>query len=206
MIVLDIETSGGDFQRCGILQIGAIELENPKNIFLEDARLEDENEIVDTTNLVDAKKVIEVLGMTEEEMRNKNKQSEKQLLKNFFEWIKRVKIKNFICHNPQFDYGFVWTKANKYSLKVPFYHRCFDLSTIALIRHYDINGKFLIKEDYTDMGLKNILAFVGMLDERKAHNALEDCKLEAECFSRLLNGKNLFPEFSKFPIPEYLKK
>ena len=33
MIVLDIETSGIDRVKCGIWQIGALELENPKNQF-----------------------------------------------------------------------------------------------------------------------------------------------------------------------------
>lgn len=206
MIVVDIETSGADFTKCGILQIGAIELENPKNIFLENARLNEEYEIINATNLVNAKSVIEVVGMTEEQMRDKDKQSEKQLIENFFEFIKKCKIKNFICHNPQFDYGFIWTKANKYGLKVPFYHRTLDISTIALIRYFDIYKKFLIKEDYTDMGLKNILNFVGMEDNRNAHNALEDCELEAECFSRLIYGKNLFSKFSKYKIPEELRK
>ena len=206
MIIVDIEASGGDFAKCGILQIGAIELENPKNVFLENARLNEEYEIVEATNLVNAKSVVEFTGMTEEEMRNKNKQSEKQLLENFFKFVKKCKIKNFICHCPQFDYGFIWTKANKYGLKVPFYHRAFDISTIALIKYFEIHGKFLIKEDYTDMGLKNILKFVGMKDNRGTHDALEDCELEAECFSRLVYGKNLFPKFAKYKIPEYLIK
>ncbi len=37
------------------------------------------------------------------------------------------------------------------------------------------------------------------------HNALTDAKLTAECFSRIVYGKNLLEEFKKFPIPEYLR-
>lgn len=208
MIVVDIETSGGDFQKCGILQIGALDLFNPENTFLEDARLGEDNEIVNATNLPSdsAKTVEEVLGMTEEDMREESRQSERQLLENFFKWIKTTKIKNFICHNPQFDYGFIWTKANKYGIKVPFHHHAFDTSTIAQIRYQDLNSQFLIKEDYTNMGLKNALTFVGMQDNRNTHNALEDAKLTAECFSRLVYGKNLLEEYKKYPVPEYLKK
>ncbi len=67
------------------------------------------------------------------------------------------------------------------------------------------------------MGLSKILEFCGMEDTRvllkdgeivkegKPHNALEDAKLTAECFSRIVNGKNLIEEFKKFPIPEYLE-
>ncbi len=68
------------------------------------------------------------------------------------------------------------------------------------------------------MGLRNILKLCGIEDERrsvredkisregKPHNALEDAKLTAECFSRLVYGKNLFPEYAKFKIPGELTK
>lgn len=66
------------------------------------------------------------------------------------------------------------------------------------------------------MGLTNILEFCGMKDERislrdghvdrkgSPHNALEDAKLEAECFSRMAYGRNLLEEYKKFPLPDYL--
>ena len=206
MIVVDIETSGADFEKCGIIEIGAVELENPKNFFLEEARLGDDNKIINATNLVDARPVLEVIGRTEEQLRDKANQSEKGLLINFFKWCRGCKIKNFICHNPQFDYGFIWTKANEYGLEVPFYHKCFDLHTLAQQAYFQSKGEFLIKKDDSDMGLKNILEFVGMKDERKAHNALEDAKLTAECFSRLVYGKNLLPEYAVFKIPDCLIK
>lgn len=68
------------------------------------------------------------------------------------------------------------------------------------------------------MGLPEVLNFCGLQDNRirlketevvkegKPHNALEDAKLEAECLSRILYGKKLFQEFSRFDIPERLKK
>ena len=56
------------------------------------------------------------------------------------------------------------------------------------------------------MNLSEVLKFVGMEDNRKAHNALEDVKLTAECFYRIFYGKNLLHEFESFSIPDYLKK
>ena len=56
------------------------------------------------------------------------------------------------------------------------------------------------------MNLTEVLKFVGMVDNRKDHNALEDVKLTAECFYRIIYGKNLFSEFEVFFIPDYLKK
>ena len=56
------------------------------------------------------------------------------------------------------------------------------------------------------MNLTEVLKFVGMQDNRIMHNALEDVKLTAECFYRIIYGKNLFAEFKEFQIPSYLKK
>ena len=106
-----------------------------------------------------------------------------------------------------------------FGLNFPFRHRAFDLHSLAQAKHSEIEGEFLTNEGHSEMGLSNVLKFCGMKDPRKIieregnlvregkpHNALEDCKLEAECFSRIMFGKNLLPEFSKFKIPEYLLK
>jgi len=201
MIVVDIETSGLDFNKCGIWQIGAVDLESMEE-FLDEARIDDEDEIIDEGE----KKVLEIIGKKEKELRDKNKQSQKEMIDKFFKWIKNRKIKNFICQNPEFDVGFLIVKAKKYSLEIPIPHRAFDLHSIAQTRFFQIKGEFLIKEGKSDLGLTNILDFVGMEDNRKAHNGLEDAKLEAECFSRLIYGKNLFKEYSKFQLPKYLQK
>jgi len=204
MIVVDIETSGGDFQKCGLWQIGALELENPENTFLEEARLDDSDEVINSTNLKNPRPVLEVIGKTEKQLRDKGKQSEKQLLANFFSWCAKINNRDLICHNPQFDYGFMWVKANKYGLAPPFFHRCFDLHSLAQLKYMQLKGNLLIKENTSDMGLLNLLKFVGMIDNRKAHNGLEDAKLEAEAFFRLVYGKKLLPEYSEFEIPNYL--
>ncbi|MFH1500378.1 MAG: 3'-5' exonuclease [archaeon] len=205
MIVVDIETSGGDYEKCGIWQIGAVDLDNPENTFLEEARLEDEYEIVGAINMDSPRPVLEVIGKTEEELRDKNKQSEKELIKNFLRWCESVKVRNLICHHPQFDYSFIYFKAIKYGLKPTFFHRALDIQSIAHAKYAEIHGKLLIKGDHIGLGLKEVLALVGMKDERGAHNALEDAKLEAECFSRLVYGKGLLKEYQTFSIPDYLR-
>ncbi len=213
MIVLDIETSGGHPTENGIWQIGAIDL-NTMEEFLEEGRIDDEDKIE-----VEA---LKVGGKTEEELRDSNKQSQKELLDKFFKWLETRKMKTLLCYLPEFDQGFLRNKARKYFSADPFWpdsHRPFDLHTIAQIKFFEMNGKFLTKEDNnSDMGLRNILKLCGMEDERrsvkegkisregKPHNALEDAKLTAECFSRLVYGKNLFAEYTKFPVPEELKK
>ena len=214
MIVVDIETSGGYPTKYGIWQIGALEFENPENQFLEEARIDDEDEINE--------EALKVTGKTEEELRDPNKQSQKELLDNFFKWFEARKMKTLLCHLPEFDQGFLRCKARKYFDIDPFWpdsHRPFDLHTTAQVKFFEINGKFLTKDDNnSDMGLRNILKLCGIEDERrsiregkisregKPHNAFEDAKLTAECFSRLVYGKNLFPEYAKFKIPGELTK
>jgi DNA polymerase III epsilon subunit-like protein len=217
MIVVDIETTGKLLpHKRGIWQIGAIELENPNNFFLEEARIDDSDEIDEEALLV--------IGKDEPYLRDKNKQSQKQLLEKFFEWTKKIKNKELLCHNTQYDYAFIYIKAEMYGLEAPIPHRCFDLHTIAQVKFYQLNNEFKLKikdNDLTsDFGLSNILTFCGIEDKRihlemgtnkvkkdgTPHNGLEDAKLEAECFSRIVYGKNLLQEFSENLIPDYLKK
>ena len=209
MIVLDIETSGVDFLRCGIWQIGALDLENPKNQFLEESRIDDKDIVTESA--------IKVIGKTEEYLRDRNKQSQKQLLERFFEWSKKSKYKNFICQNPQFDTAFLRIKCSKYDLEYPFNYRAFDLHSIAAFKYKQMEGELLIEKNYSGMGFSKIIELCGLEDlrrkvegnvvvkEGKPHNALEDAKLTAECFSRIMYSKNILDEFKKFPIPSYLK-
>ncbi len=210
MIVLDIETSGLYPEEHGIWQIGALDFYNPQNTFLEEGRIDDEDEV--------AEEALKVTGKTEAELRNQNKQSQKHLLENFFDWTKKAKIKNCICQNPQIDLGFITLKARKYELKFPLHYRTFDLHSFAQARYRKLHGDFLMKEEHSEMGLSNILKFCGLEDKRikmkegkvqkqgTPHNAIEDCKLTAECFSRIVYGKSLFQEFSQYKVPEYLLK
>ncbi|MDP2628393.1 MAG: exonuclease domain-containing protein [Nanoarchaeota archaeon] len=203
MIVLDIETSGTDFLKCGICQIGAIDLETLEEFF-EEGRIDDEDEIVNIGK--DKLACLEVLGKTEEELRDNTKQSQKELLSKFFKWIEKRSTNFFLCHNPVFDLAFLNNKASKYGIERTFHHRSFDLHTVAQMKFYELYHLFSIKDNEVKMGLKNILNFCGIEDNRKFHNSLEDAKITAECFSRLLEGKNIFPEYSKFEIPDYLKR
>lgn len=214
MIVADIETSGIYPEKHGIWQIGALDFYNPENTFLQEARIDDEDEV--------AEDALKVIGKTESYLRNKNKQSQKQLLENFFKYCDSIKIKNCLCQNPQFDLGFLTQRARKYSLKPSFHYRAFDLHSLAQLRYSQLNEEFLIKKEnekaYSDMGLTSLLKFCGLEDRRMKmkdgkvekegtpHNALEDAKLTAECFSRIINSKSLLDEFSQYKVPEYLSK
>lgn len=194
MIVLDIETSGGPaLDKYGIWQIGAIDLETGEE-FLEEARIDDEDEIM--------QEALKIIGKTEKELRDRKKQSQKEMINKFLKWVEARKIKNIACLHPQFDIAFLWLKMEKYGLKskcfgFPDYQRMWDLHTLAQIVYYKKNKKYLVKDNHSDMGLRNILGMFGIKDERKhnvdgkisegkPHNALEDAKLEALCFKKLM--------------------
>lgn len=207
-IVVDIECSGGNPLKHGIWQIGAIDL-NTKEEFLEEAKIDNDDEVLD--------EALVIVGKTEEELRDSSKQSQKELLEKFFAWIKTRKMKNLLCHLPEFDQGFLRYKSLKYfdnDFFWPDFHRPFDSHSIAQAKYFELHGKFLTTEKgNSDMGLRNILKLCGIEDKRRGlekegqpHNALEDAKLTAECFYRLIFGKSLLEEFSDIDVPEELKK
>lgn len=193
MIVVDIETSGVYPEKHGIWQIGALDYNNPENTFLEESRIDINDEITEES--------LKVTGKKESELRDNKKQSEKELLQNFFSWTNSIKMKNMLSHN-FFDYMFLTFKARKYGLQVPFKHRAFDLHSMAQAIYHMKNGEFLIKEEndvsYSDMNLIAITNLCGLQDKRMRlkdgkvvehgtpHNALEDAKIEVECLRRLL--------------------
>ncbi|MBI2044133.1 3'-5' exoribonuclease [Candidatus Pacearchaeota archaeon] len=214
-IALDIETSGMDRINCGIWQIGAIDL-NTMEEFLEEARIDDEDVVQE--------EALKVFDRTEAYLRDPEKQSQEELLGNFFKWMQTRKMRNVLCQNPQFDVAFIEIKANKYGLKKTMQHRAFDLHSIAQATYSRLNDGFKIRNGKdtegmeSDMNLTNTLNFCGLTDERKImvsgetikegkpHDALGDAKLAAECFSRITEGKSIFPEYAKFEVPGELKK
>ncbi len=198
MIVVDIETSGRSKIKHGIVEIGAIKFEYPESVFHSYCRLDKDDEI--------DPKALEANGQSEEEVRNLNRPTQKQVLSRFFGWLKKQKDFYIAGENVgSFDLGFIEIRAEKYGLDFPIQHRTYDLHTLAESRYEKVYGEILFKNGKSEMGLPQILEFVGMKDERGKHSALEDCRLEAECISRLKFGRRLFLEYSKFKIPGYLK-
>ena len=128
------------------------------------------------------------------------------MLIRFFEWVKKCKSKTFVCQNPQFDHAFLEHKSRKYNLDFPTGWRAFDMHTLSHYKYFLINNAFVLDNGKSDFGLSKSLEFCGMKDERNFHNALEDAKLTAEVFSRIVYGKNLLQDYKKFKIPSYLIK
>ena len=198
MIVVDLEMSGLDSVKCGVWQIGAIDLET-NEIFYDEGKIDSEDSVEEGA--------LKVIGKTEKELRDEKKQTQKELIEKFFNWTSsREKV--IIGEVPQLDVEFLTNKARKYNLKYPFHHRTFDLHSVAQTTYFRINKKFLFSLGHSDLGTRNIMKFIGVdvVNDDRNHNALEDCKFVAEAFNRLVYGKGLLEEYSKFKIPEELKQ
>lgn len=213
MIVLDIETSGLT-DDCGIWEIGAINLGDISQTFLQEARIDKEDNI--------QKGALLVTGKTEEELRDVSKQSQKQMIENYLNWVEKQPVKIFYGQNVGWDISMIQAKCIIYGLQDKFLEmhsqRGMDLHTIAQEKYFKIHGKYLLKENgISAMNLGKLLNFCGMKDKRitvrgekvvnkgNYHNAMEDCKLEGEALMRLKFGKNLFLEYNQYKIPDYLK-
>ncbi len=196
MIVLDIETSGLDIGKNGIWQIAALNMETGEE-FCEKCRIDGEDEIME--------EALEICGKTEQELKDKSKQTQKQLIENFLNWISKFDERIIAGHNVGWDISFLQNKCLKYGLRKKFHevigHRTIDLATLAQLKFREENGKFKTENGKNKMDLKSVLEFCGMKDERKqsvngkitegkSHNALEDVKLEVECFKKLLGREN----------------
>ncbi|MBS3075334.1 3'-5' exonuclease [Candidatus Pacearchaeota archaeon] len=198
MIILDIETTGLNPSVNGLLSIGALCFDNPEKQFYEECRIDDSDIITEEALMIN--------GFSREQIFDQRKQTQDELIKRFFEWVDEQEIRILAGHNVGFfDLNFIKTKADKYNINVRIQYRSIDLCSVAQLIYFKINNKFLF-DDYKEnaMSLGEVLKFCGLKDERKFHNALEDVKLAAECFSRLIHGKGLFLEYNNFKIPEYL--
>jgi DNA polymerase III epsilon subunit-like protein len=214
MIVLDIETTGLT-NDCGICEIGAINLDEPLHAFVQNCRIDREDTIT--------KGALKVNGMTFEQLNDVNKQSQKELIENYLNWVGKQSQKIFFGQNVSWDICMIQAKCLKYDLESIFLsihgQRGFDLHTIAQEKYFDINKNYCLNEGgKSKMNLGEVLKFCGIKDNRinvkgnkivksgNYHSALEDCKLEGEAFMRIKFGINLFPDYAKFKIPDYLIK
>ncbi len=205
MIVVDVETSGMDPEKSSILSIGAVDFSNPENQFYAECYMWEGAEIEegDGKNL---KCALEVNGFSREEVHDKTKNSEKQLLEKFFTWIDSCEEQTFGGQNPFFDNKFIAAAAKRGNLSWWLWDRLIDLHTLGYTHYLKRGLTPPLRNKKTSIRLDSILVYVGLPEEPKPHHALTGAKVEAEAFSRLLFGKNLLKDFTQYPIPQYLKE
>ena len=192
MIVADIEASGLDPHKHSLLSIGAVELERPDRQFYGECRMWDGASI-----MPDA---LEVNGFTEEECRDVRKQSLADLMNNFYHWIEQCDEKTLAGQNVSFDRDYLNDSFSRAGMSWHFSYRTLDLHSVAFMDAIKRGVPIPHKNDRSDFSLDAILDYLGLPHEPKPHIGINGAKYEAECFSRLLYGKNLLPEFAQYPI------
>ena len=134
--------------------------------------------------------------------RAEDKKSDREVVVDFLAWLQPIEEKTLAGQNPSFDRDFLQTTAYRYHINWPLAHRTIDLHTVA---YSHMLGRGIAppkKNQHSDLGLKDILKYVGVNFTREKHNALEDALLEAEALSRLIYGRPLLSKFSDHPIPK----
>lgn len=195
MLVLDVESSGTNYEKHSILSLGALDFDNPDNRFYEECRVWDGAHLNE--------EAFEVNGFTEAEATDPNKQTEAELIRKFLEWSESIHDRTFAGQNVSFDRDFVKAACDRANENYPFAHRTIDSHTLCYMHIIKRGEKPPFDEikHHSALNLDAVLNYTGIPDEPQPHNALTGALSHAEVIARLLYDKQLLPEFKEFPIP-----
>lgn len=194
MIVLDVEMSGLDPNRHSILSLGALDLDEPTNQFYEECRAWDGAEIDDAA--------LAVNGFTREEAAAPEKQSEGALIASFIAWaLDRPLNRTLAGQNIAFDRQFIEAACRRAGIECPFAHRVIDSHSLCWL-HMKLRGiEPPVAKQHSALNLTAVLAYCGLPEEPKPHNALTGAYCHAEAIARIAYTKNLLPDFASYEIP-----
>lgn len=190
MIVFDIETTGIDPEKNSIVSIGAVSFEDPDRTFYGECRVWDRAEIAD--------KALEINGYSREEVIDRNKKTESELVLNFISWLEEGEDFSLAGLNPQFDISFLDSARKRAGSDFRIKHRAIDLHSVGYL-HMKQRG--VAPTDHLDLSGDMIMEYVGIPTEPKPHIALNGAIWETEALSRLLNDRILQPQFQDMEIP-----
>lgn len=199
MIIVDIETTGIDSKKHAIIDIGAVDFNNPKNTFSIQCKLFD-GALIDEESL-------EINGYSIEEI-NSHKYSQEEAIIMFSNWIADIQGDRTLCaHNIFFDYSFLKETYKRCNLLFPFSKRILDSHSTMYNKHLELGLEIpLDNKNCSNLSSKILANFVGLPEEPKDHKGINGAKWEAEAYSRIVLGKNLLEEFKIYDIPKYLSK
>jgi DNA polymerase III epsilon subunit-like protein len=196
MLIVDVEASGVDYEKCSIVSVGALDLAHPENQLYEECRVWDGAHIESGA--------LAVNGMSEEEITDPQKQSEADLVHKFITFARSVEEQTFAGQNVSFDRDFLRAAAMRAGhTDWPFAHRTIDVHTLCFM-HMTKRGLTPPtdpEKKHSKLNLDAVLLYCGIPEEPKPHNALTGAKSHAEVISRLLYDKKLLAEFDRFAMP-----
>lgn len=196
MIAVDVEGSGIGPDTHSILSVGALDLDNPSNQFYEECRVWEGAHIND--------EALAVNGFTKEQITDPAKQSEADLVHKFAAWAEGVADRTLAGQNVSYDRDILEAGARRATHTAwPFAHRTIDVHSLAWMHQVKrgLTPPVDPAKKHSALNLTAVLAYCGIPEEPKPHNALTGAKCHAEVISRLLWDKKLLPEFEQFPLP-----
>lgn len=196
MVVIDIETTGLDPLKHSILEIGALDFNNPSNQFYQKCRVFEGAEI--------DRHALEINGYNDIQLYDLNKQGLQDLLLNFVKWLKPIKNKTLAGQNVDFDILFLNKSLNRCNIDWILGHRKIDLHTLVYCDYLKKGSNPIIKNGDSNFSGDIIMEYVGLPKEPKPHLGINGAIYEAEAFSRIIYGKLLFNEFEGWIVPTHL--
>ncbi len=193
MIIVDVEASGIDPQKNSLLSIGAVDFENPERIFYEECRIWDGAQISDEALLVN--------GFSREEIVDKNKKTEADIVISFLHWVEQVKEHTLAGQNPSFDLGFIHFACLRNKINFTLAYRTIDLHSVCFAHMMARKIEPLVEKGRSGIDSDFIMKYVGIPAEPKPHIALNGAIWETEAFGRLLKNEILLEKFKDYVIP-----
>lgn len=171
-IVLDIETTGLDYEFCEIIEISAIKVENEKIIDKFSTLIQPTADIIEnedsTYEIIYVPSFITKLtGITNEMLSNAPKINE--VIPDFLRFIGNHII---VGHNVNFDINFLYDSANKLGYFLTNNY----IDTMRIARK--------IFPEYNHHRLKDVASYVG-LTKRTSHRAEDDCHTTFFCYLKM---------------------
>lgn len=194
MLIVDVESSGTDAHKHSIVSVGAIDFANPTYRLYEECRVWDGAHIMD--------EAMKVNGFTKEQVTDSKKQTEADLVHVFLSWADKLEERTLTGQNVSFDRDFLRAAAERAGhTDWPFAHRTVDTHTLCYMHMIERGLQPPATHRRSALDLDAILVYCGIPMEPTPHNALTGALSHAEVTSRLLYGRKLLPEFSRFEIP-----
>ena len=196
MLVVDVEASGVDYEKCSIISVGALDLAHPERQLYEECRIWDGAHVEEGATAVH--------GMTLGQITDPKKQTEAELVHKFITFALESEDRTFAGQNVSFDRDFLRTAAIRAGhTDWPFAHRTIDTHTLCFMHMVKrgLTPPLDPEKRHSALNLDVVLNYCGIPDEPEPHNALTGAKSHAEVISRLLYDKKLLPEFDRFAIP-----
>ncbi|HYF29321.1 MAG TPA: 3'-5' exonuclease [Candidatus Paceibacterota bacterium] len=194
MIVLDVESTGLIPERCSILSLGAVDLDDPTNQFYDECRIWDGAHITD--------EALAINGFSREEIQDPAKKPEAELIASFIAWATDKPLdRTLAAQNVSFDLEFVQAAAHRAGLESPFGKRTLDVHTLVWMHMTSRGATPPLANRHSALNLDFALKYVGLPEEPKPHNGLTGALCHAEVIARVAYNKKVFPEFSTYDIP-----